>query len=86
MVRLEKDLCKIAGSTIETPAFQIIAEQECSKRFGSEKKTRKFKGVIIRAYPQKKAGAKRSTTYIEADYDLETSTKTKRIKSLILKW
>ena len=46
----EKDPRKIVGSCVEAPAFHIIAEQECSRRFGSEKKTRKFKGVVIQSY------------------------------------
>ena len=41
---------KIVGSCVEALTFHIIARQEFSRRFGSEKKTRKFKGVVIQSY------------------------------------
>ena len=66
----EKDPQKIVGSCVEAPAFHIIAKQECSKQFGSEKKTHKFKGVVIRSYSLKNPGANCGTTYVEAEYDL----------------
>ena len=44
---------KIVGSCVEAPAFRIISKQECSQQFGSEKKTRKFKGVLIQSYSLK---------------------------------
>ena len=46
----EKDPRKIVVSCVEVPVFHIIAEQGCSRQFGSEKKTHKFKGVVIQSY------------------------------------
>ena len=51
--RKEKDPRKIVVSCVEAPAFHIVAKHECSRRFGSEKKTRKFKGVVIQSYSLK---------------------------------
>ena len=78
------DLRRIVGSTVKAPACRIIAEQECSRRFGSEKKNRSFTGVITRVYSEKKRGAKRATTFVEAKYDLELSTKRTRKVSLTI--
>ena len=86
MARLAKDHHMIAGSTIEAPVFHIISEQECLRRFSLEKKARKFKGALKRAYPQKKSGTKRSTTYIKAEHHLETSTQRKESKFSLFKW
>ena len=68
---------KVVGLTIEAPAHRIIAEQECQRRFGSQKKEKRLKGIVTRVYPVKKAGAKRSTTYIKGEYDLETTNNCK---------
>ena len=65
---------------MEVLAFHIIAEQECLRKLGSKKKTRKFKGVVIQLYLLKKTGTKQGTTYVEANYDLETSEKRKKNK------
>ena len=77
MVRKNADLRKVVGSKIDAPAIHVIAEQECQRRFGSQKKVKRLKGIVTRFYSVKRAGAKRSTMYIEAEYDLETSDKKK---------
>ena len=84
MVRKNIDLRKVVGSTIEAPAHHVIAEQECQRRFGSQKKVKRLTGIVLRTYSVKKASAKRFTTMIEADFDLETSNKKKKKKSLTI--
>ena len=54
----EKDPQNIVGSCVEAPEFHIIAEHECSRRFGSDKKTCKFKGLVIQLYSLNKTRAK----------------------------
>ena len=75
------DLKKVVGSTIEASVFHVIAEQDCRRRFGLQKK---LKGIVTRTYPSKKAGAKRFTTMIEAEYDLEISDDKKKKRSLTI--
>ena len=64
MVHKNADLRKEVGLTIEAPVHHVIAEQECNRGFSSQKKVKKVKGTVIRAYSMKRAGAKRVTTYI----------------------
>ena len=84
MVRKNADLRKVVGLTIDAPAIHVIAKQECQRRFSSQKKVKRLKGIVTRFYFVKRAGAKRSTTYIEVEYDIETSDKKKRKMALII--
>ena len=67
MVRKNTDLRKVVGSTIKVLVIHVIAKQECQGRFGSQKKAKRPKGTVIRAYSVKKARAKWATTWIETD-------------------
>ena len=69
MVCKYADVRKVVGSTIQVPAVHVIAEQECQSRFGSQKKVKMLKVIVIRSYSVKKRG--QATTMIEVEYDLK---------------
>ena len=84
MVRKNTDLRRVVGSTIEAPAHHVIAEQECQQRFGSQKKVKRLTGIVLHTYSVKEASAKQFTIMVEADFDLETSDKKKKRRSLTI--
>ena len=82
----EKDPWKIVGSCVEAPEFHIIAKQECLRRFGSEKKTRKFKGVVIQSYSLKNRVQSEAQLMLKPSMTWRLQRKGRRRNILLFKW
>ena len=77
---------KIVGSCVEALTFHIIAKQELSRRFGSEKKTRKFKGVVIQSYLLKKRVQSEAQLMFKPSMTWRLQRKGRRRNILLFKW
>ena len=82
----EKYLRKIVGSCVEAPEFRIIAEQECLQIFGSEKKTRKLKSVVIQSYSLGKRVQSEAQLMLKPIMTWRLQRKGRIINLLLFKW
>lgn len=62
------DLRVVAGACVETKAMFVTAMAECSRRFGTNAKTKVVPGVVVSVRFESPPGRTRTTTFIIANY------------------
>ena len=60
---------RIIGNIAACKSIQVTSIQECSRRYGSNAKTRILEGVLVEVFIERKTTTFWLQTYIEADWE-----------------
>ena len=61
---------RIVGSMVEAKACHVTNLAECSRRYGSNSKTKRVQGIVTHVEVIKNSTTNRTTTFVTAAYDL----------------
>ena len=65
---------RIVGSMVEAKACHVTNLAECSRRYGSNSKTKRVQGIVTHVEVIKNSTTNRTTTFVTAAYDLGGTT------------